>query len=124
MTRRSYLVPFVLAQQVCSVVMSETITCNNAIQKNHSSKYTFFRAVVLQSHGLIGEGATCYPAKAFRDSMQAPSDSKVCVTDNIVTSQGPGTSLLFALTLGEQMVSKNCLLFGKINTVANVNLTE
>lgn len=63
-------------------------------------------AVVLQSHGLIGEGATCYPAKAFRDSMQAPSDLKVCVTDNIVTSQGPGTSLLFALTLGEQMYGK------------------
>ena len=62
-------------------------------------------AVVLQSHGLISAGATCYTAKAFRETMQAPSDAKVCVTNNIVTSQGPGTSLLFALTLGEQMVS-------------------
>lgn len=63
-------------------------------------------AVVLQSHGLIGEGATCYPAKVFRETMQAPSDAKVCMTNNIVTSQGPGTSLLFALMIGEQMYGK------------------
>jgi hypothetical protein len=73
----------------------------------------FFHAVVLQSHGLIGEGATCYPAKVFREAMQAPSDANVCMTNNIVTSQGPGTSLLFALMLGEQMVSSNCLVLNK-----------
>jgi putative intracellular protease/amidase len=37
--------------------------------------------------------------------MTNPSDDKVVVQGNVVTSQGPGTSLLFALSLGEQMVS-------------------
>lgn len=64
-------------------------------------------SVVLQKHGFLGKGATCYPAKAFRDSMEEPSDDKVCVNENIITSQGPGTSLLFALTLGEKLVSSN-----------------
>lgn len=64
-------------------------------------------AVVLQTHGLIsGPGATCYPAPPFRSIMESPSDSKVVVQNNVVTSQGPGTSLLFALSLGEQLVSE------------------
>jgi len=63
-------------------------------------------AVVLQTHGLlVGSGATCYPAPPFRKTMEDPSDDKVVVQDNVVTSQGPGTSLLFALSLGEHMVS-------------------
>jgi len=63
-------------------------------------------AVVLQTHGLlVGSGATCYPAPPFRSTMTNPSDDKVVVQGNVVTSQGPGTSLLFALSLGEQMVS-------------------
>jgi len=63
-------------------------------------------AVVLASHGLIGAGATCYPAPPFRSVMSEASDDAVVVQDNVVTSQGPGTSLLFALSLGE-------LLYGK-----------
>mmetsp|Transcript_17278 Transcript_17278/g.32714 ORF Transcript_17278/g.32714 Transcript_17278/m.32714 type:complete len:263 (-) Transcript_17278:408-1196(-) len=64
-------------------------------------------AVVLHTHGLLsGAGATCYPAPPFRSVMEKPSDSKVVVQDNVVTSQGPGTSLLFALSLGEQLYGK------------------
>jgi len=63
-------------------------------------------AVVLQTHGLLaGPGATCYPAPPFRATMADPSDDKVVVQGNVITSQGPGTSLLFALSLGEQLVS-------------------
>lgn len=63
-------------------------------------------AVVLQTHGLLaGPGATCYPAPPFRSTMANPSDDKVVVQGNVITSQGPGTSLLFALSLGEQLVS-------------------
>lgn len=62
-------------------------------------------AVVLQSLGLLGPGSTCYPAVPFRSTMVSPSDDKVVVQDNVITSQGPGTSLLFALSLGEQLVS-------------------
>lgn len=64
-------------------------------------------AVVLQTHGLLsGPGATCYPAPPFRSVMKNPSDSKVVVQGNVITSQGPGTSLLFALSLGEQLFGK------------------
>ncbi len=62
-------------------------------------------AVVLQSQGLLGSKATCYPAPPFRSTMTDPSDDKVVIQDGVVTSQGPGTSLLFAISLGEQLVS-------------------
>jgi 4-methyl-5(b-hydroxyethyl)-thiazole monophosphate biosynthesis len=63
-------------------------------------------AVVLTTHNLVGAGATCYPAPPFRSVMTDASDDKVVVQDNLVTSQGPGTSLLFALSLGEQLYGK------------------
>lgn len=63
-------------------------------------------AVVLATHGLVSAGATCYPAKPFREVIPDASDEKVVVQDNVVTSQGPGTSLLFALSLGEQLYGK------------------
>ena len=63
-------------------------------------------AVVLASNGLVTEGATCYPAPVFRDSLTNPVDDDVVVKDNLTTSKGPGTSLKFALMLGEQMYGK------------------
>ena len=64
-------------------------------------------AVVLASHGLLTAGATCYPAPQFREKLPQPSSSEsVAVTGTVTTSQGPGTSLEFALELGEQMFGK------------------
>lgn len=65
-------------------------------------------AVVLKTHNLLtkGGGATCYPAPAFRDVMVNPVDDNVVVQDQLITSKGPGTALLFAIQLGE-------LLYGK-----------
>ena len=63
-------------------------------------------AVVFATHNLVGSGATCYPAPPFRSVMADASDEKVVVQDNVVTSQGPGTSLLFALAMGEQLYGK------------------
>jgi len=63
-------------------------------------------AVVLASHNLIGKGATCYPAPPFRNALDDPADSAVVVKDGVTTSQGPGTSLTFALSLGEQLYGK------------------
>jgi 4-methyl-5(b-hydroxyethyl)-thiazole monophosphate biosynthesis len=63
--------------------------------------------IALQHHGLIGNRkATCYPS--FIDQLQnpAPSESRVVVDNSLVTSQGPGTAIEFALKLVE-------LLFGK-----------
>jgi 4-methyl-5(b-hydroxyethyl)-thiazole monophosphate biosynthesis len=63
-------------------------------------------AVVLASNGLVAEGATCYPNPIFRQALTKPVDDEVAVTDNLTTSQGPGTSLKFALQLGEQLYGK------------------
>lgn len=65
-------------------------------------------AVVLAPQGLLDESApaTCYPAPNFRKQLKIVSDNAVVVSDNVITSQGPGTSLLFALSLGEQLFGK------------------
>ena len=64
-------------------------------------------AVVLASNGLLEEqGATCYPAQPFREMLTNPVDDAVAVTGMVTTSQGPGTSLAFALELGEQLFGK------------------
>lgn len=65
-------------------------------------------AVVFASHGLMDgvTGNTCYPAPTFREKLEKPSDDEVVVNDNLVTSQGPGTSLKFAIKLGEIMYGK------------------
>lgn len=65
-------------------------------------------AVVLASKSLIPDGAsaTCYPAPKFRDALSNAVDDAVVVVDNLTTSQGPGTSLKFALELGEQLYGK------------------
>ena len=65
-------------------------------------------AVVLASQGMIPEGATAtsFPVPKFRDALAKPSDDRVVIADNVITSQGPGTSLEFALTLGEKLFGK------------------
>jgi len=59
-------------------------------------------AVVFSTHGLIGETATSYPAPAFKEQVGGGwTDSKAVVDGNVITSQGPGTSLQFALKIVE-----------------------
>lgn len=64
-------------------------------------------AVALATNGLVDGPATCYPAPGFREKIGQVSDDPVVVTNNLITSQGPGTSLLFALQLGEQLFGKD-----------------
>lgn len=60
-------------------------------------------AVVLLPHGLLsGRRATCYPS--FRTDLEdaadvEASDQRVVVDGTLVTSQGPGTAIAFALRL-------------------------
>jgi protein deglycase len=59
-------------------------------------------AIVLQPHGLLGQRrATCHPGRVDALENKIAIDSRVVVDKNCVTSQGPGTSLLFALKLVE-----------------------
>jgi len=58
-------------------------------------------AYTLAKYGLLdGRTATCYPSfeKEFESSTK-PSEERVVVDGNIVTSRGPGTSLEFSLKL-------------------------
>lgn len=59
-------------------------------------------AVVLASKGFLKDKtATCYPADKFRSMLPNASDQQIVVDGNIITSQGPGDSLNFALKLVE-----------------------
>ena len=58
--------------------------------------------MVLASKGfLTGKRATCYPASKFRTMLENQSDDRIVVDGNIITSQGPGDSIHFALKLIE-----------------------
>lgn len=66
-------------------------------------------AVVLGHHQLIaGATATCFPR--FHDQLRATvaqvSEQAVVVDNNLITSQGPGTAMAFALTLVETLAGK------------------
>ena len=53
--------------------------------------------------------STCYPAARFRTVLAKPSEELVVFDKNIITSQGPGTSLKFALALVEILYGKEKL---------------
>eukprot|EP00591_Stephanopyxis_turris_P011614 CAMPEP_0195520648 /NCGR_PEP_ID=MMETSP0794_2-20130614/17379_1 /TAXON_ID=515487 /ORGANISM="Stephanopyxis turris, Strain CCMP 815" /LENGTH=196 /DNA_ID=CAMNT_0040650059 /DNA_START=271 /DNA_END=861 /DNA_ORIENTATION=+ len=57
-------------------------------------------AIALKPHGLCPNGATCFPAPGLKEVMSDWSNEEVVVSGNVVTSQGPGTALKFALKLG------------------------
>lgn len=56
---------------------------------------------------LNGKKATCYPGfeKNFPSTVKF-SKERVAIDENIITSQGPGSALEFALKLAEQLVGK------------------
>ena len=63
-------------------------------------------AVVLQHHGLIGNRrATCYPS-FVKELSNGDSGSRVVFDGDLVTSQGPGTAVEFALKLVELLFDK------------------
>lgn len=61
-------------------------------------------AVVLEAHGLLaGKRATCYPSVAETMPDKFTLDQRVVMDQNCITSQGPGTSMEFALALVEAL---------------------
>eukprot|EP00752_Nemacystus_decipiens_P006469 g5824.t1 len=65
-------------------------------------------AVVLASHGLLeGRKATCYPAGVFTAKIPLLVDERVVVDGNLVTSQGPATSMAFALQLVDSLFGQS-----------------
>ncbi len=62
-------------------------------------------AVVLARHGFLeNKTATCYPSMQ-KQIPKYNGECKVVVDGHIITSQGPGTSIQFALTLVENLVN-------------------
>ena len=61
-------------------------------------------AVVFATHNLLDGEATCYPS--FREAIPNYKNEKVVVSDNCITSQGPGTVIDFALQLVECLSGK------------------
>ncbi|KAK8804754.1 hypothetical protein WA171_006721 [Blastocystis sp. BT1] len=61
-------------------------------------------AVVFATHDLLDGYATCYPS--FKDQIEHFKNEKVVVSDNCITSQGPGTVIDFALKLVEVLCGK------------------
>ncbi|CAK9095344.1 unnamed protein product [Durusdinium trenchii] len=65
-------------------------------------------AVVFAQHGLLESSATCYPAPKFKEMVGSSwKDAQAVVDGNVITSQGPGTSLQFALKIVEELYGKD-----------------
>jgi protein deglycase len=61
-------------------------------------------AVVLEPLGLLkGGSATCYPSMASKLKDCTHSNERVVVSHYIITSQGPGTAVDFALRIVERV---------------------
>lgn len=57
-------------------------------------------AVVLASHGLINDKATCYPAPQFVSLLKEYYvESDVVVSNNVITANGPKSAMKFALEI-------------------------
>lgn len=66
-------------------------------------------AVVLGQHNLIARAsATCYPGfqDQLRPNVAEVSDKAVVIDNNLITSQGPGTAMAFALALVEVLLGQ------------------
>lgn len=73
-------------------------------------------AVVLAPLGLLagGEAATCYPSADFLAALPNPVEDVFVVSDGrLVTSQGPGTALLFSLCCVEKPSTSNARSSGR-----------
>ncbi|KAJ4794631.1 Class I glutamine amidotransferase-like superfamily protein [Rhynchospora pubera] len=64
-------------------------------------------AIALEPHGLLkSKKATCYPAMIEKLSDKSESNNRVVVDGNLITSQGPGTSMEFALSIVEKFFGR------------------
>ena len=93
--------------------LRDSVPLISLLEKQRDAKKTYAAvcaspAIVLASKGLLPEdSATCYPAPGFREAIKdVESHDEVVVSGNVITSQGPGTSLKFALQLGESLYGK------------------
>ncbi|MCX5714995.1 MAG: DJ-1/PfpI family protein [Candidatus Omnitrophica bacterium] len=77
-------------------------------------------AIVLASAGILnGKNATCFPGMETNfDKTSKFKEDAVVVDENLITSRGPGTALLFALTIVEELLGKELAQKLRIATLA------
>jgi 4-methyl-5(b-hydroxyethyl)-thiazole monophosphate biosynthesis len=64
-------------------------------------------AIALEPHGLLkGKKATSYPAMWNKLADQSECNNRVVVDGNLITSQGPGTSIEFSLATVEKLFGR------------------
>ncbi|KAF7109513.1 hypothetical protein CFC21_109757 [Triticum aestivum] len=64
-------------------------------------------AIALEPHGLLkGKKATSYPAMWSKLADQSECENRVVVDGNMITSQGPGTSMEFSLAIVEKLFGR------------------
>ncbi|CAL5038819.1 unnamed protein product [Urochloa decumbens] len=64
-------------------------------------------AIALEPHGLLkGKKATSYPAMWSKLADQSECKNRVVVDGNLITSQGPGTSMEFSLAIVEKLFGR------------------
>uniref|UniRef100_A0A6B2LKF4 DJ-1/PfpI domain-containing protein n=1 Tax=Arcella intermedia TaxID=1963864 RepID=A0A6B2LKF4_9EUKA len=78
-----------------------------AAEKRHYAAICAAPAVVLEHHGLMqGHAGTAYPGHSAKLHDQSKVEDRVVVSENVITSRGPGTALEFSLKLIEVLVSR------------------
>lgn len=93
--------------------LAESIEAANLIKECHKNNKIIAAicaspAVVLLKSGILaGKKVTCFPDfKSDFDDKAVYLDEKVVADENIITSQGPGTALYFALRIVEELLGK------------------
>jgi 4-methyl-5(b-hydroxyethyl)-thiazole monophosphate biosynthesis len=61
-------------------------------------------SVLAKFHVLDNKRATIYPG--MEKELPYPRDERVVIDDNIITSQGPGTAMEFALAIVEKLLGR------------------
>jgi len=90
--------------------LAESSTVAEIVRRVHSQKKVVGAicaapALALSKHGVLeGRKATCYPGfeKYFPASVKVSKD-RVVIDENVITSQGPGSAMEFALELVKQL---------------------
>ena len=77
----------------------EMIKANRSNRRWYAAICAAPALVLAQNELLEGKRATCYPS--FKDQLPRFIDAPVVVDGHLITSQGPGTALAFALKLVE-----------------------
>mmetsp|Transcript_10241 Transcript_10241/g.20000 ORF Transcript_10241/g.20000 Transcript_10241/m.20000 type:complete len:173 (+) Transcript_10241:26-544(+) len=74
---------------------------------------------VLQQHGLLeGEYWTTHPCLKDKLQDQTHSAERVCVSNKVITSQGPGTCVEFAMVLIKQLIGDEKAHYVRLDVLA------